>query len=137
MNSTTLIHINPNIKHTGNMKTKHTVLHEKPKIPTFDELLLETVDSTLSTLVNSSKQIIYSYLEKRYNIKREAIPNNIATFVQALEEIFGQASLLIEAKIMQTLHSKVPDFKYLPKEELSFVDYAKNLRIFLQRPPQV
>jgi hypothetical protein len=139
MNSTTQLQIRPlkpNIKLTAYMKGKHVSTSASSKGPNFNELLLETVDATFSTLGDSSKEALYRYLEKRNGVKREDIPGNIATFAHALEEIFGQSALLLEARIMQTLHSKVPDFKYLPKEELAFAEYIENLRAFLQRPPQ-
>jgi hypothetical protein len=135
MNSTTQIHKIPNIKPIANMETKCLIPRAKPKAPNFNDLLLETIDSAFSKLGCSSQQILYQCVEKRYGVKREDIPNNIATFAHALEEIFGQAAYLLETKIMQAMHSKVPYFKYIPKEELAFVDYIENLNFFLQRPP--
>jgi hypothetical protein len=105
---------------------------KKPDNPNFDELILETVDSTFSTLGDSCKQAIYNHLENSYGLKREAIPRNIAAFAHALEDIFGQAALLLEARIIRALHGKVHDFKYFPKQkELSFATYLENFRSYI------
>jgi hypothetical protein len=106
--------------------------NEDPCLTSFDELILETVDSTLSTLGDSCKQAIYHHLQKMRNMKREDIPGIFAAFVVALENIFGKAAVLIEARIIQTLHQKVRSFRYSPqKDDLSLVGYVESLRGFL------
>ena len=98
----------------------------------FDSLFLEAVDSAFSMLGDSTKQAIYFHLKNSFGVSREAIPHHIETFVNALEQVFGQGALLLEAKIMETLQRKVPRFRFSPKqEELSFLDYLESLRSFL------
>jgi hypothetical protein len=105
---------------------------KKPNTPNFDELILETVDSTFSALGDSCKQAIYYHLENSYGLKREAIPRNVAAFAHALEDIFGQAAFLLEARILRALHGKVRNFKYFPtQKELSFAAYLENFRSYL------
>jgi hypothetical protein len=98
----------------------------------FDSLFLEAVDSTFSMLGDSNKQSLYFHLRDRFGIDREAIPRNIEVFANMLEQVFGQGALLLEARIMQKLHSKVPRFRFsLEKGELSFLGYIEGLRSFL------
>ena len=98
----------------------------------FDSLFLEAVDYTFSMLGNSNKQALYFHLKNSYGIGREAIPQNIEIFANTLEQVFGQGALLLEARIMETLHRKVPRFRFSPKQrELSFLDYLESLRSFL------
>jgi len=98
----------------------------------FDSLFLEAVDSTFSMLSDSNKQSLYFHLKDSFGIGREAIPQNIEVFANMLEQVFGQGALLLEARIMQKLHSKVPRFRFSPeKGELSFLGYIEGLRSFL------
>ena len=98
----------------------------------FDYALLETLDEVFSSLGEVSKQEIYRQLDKKYGLSRQAIPKNIQTFSNALEEIFGEGSIFLEIKIMLLLHNKVQDFKYyIGNEELSFSKYLENLQYHL------
>ena len=98
----------------------------------FDSLFLGAVDSTFSMLGDSTKQAIYFHLKNSFGVSREAIPNHVEAFLKALEQIFGQGALILEARIMKTLQRKVPRFRVSPKkEELSFLDYLECLRNFL------
>ena len=98
----------------------------------FDELVIEAVDSSLSMLGDSSKQAIYSHLEKKSSLNKTGIPANPQAFAKALEDIFGQAALLLEVQIIQKLHGSVQQFKYFPgKAELSLAGYIQSLRDYL------
>ena len=136
MNSTTQIQKVQDMALIPNIKATFTILasnkKEKSCTPRFEELFLETVDSALLLMGESSRQAIYRHLENYCGIKRESIPQNIAAFAQAVEAIFGQGARLLEIKIMRALHDSVCDFKYLPEAgELSFEDYVETLRRFL------
>ena len=80
-----------------------------------DEIILEAVDSAFQTLGAKGSQAIYRVLCRRYGLKKEDIPHNIDVFAKALEIIFGKAAFLIEIRIMQLLHAKMPEFK-LPSD---------------------
>lgn len=95
----------------------------------FNQVFLETLDTALSSFGEACKQTIYHQLEKRYAIKKEEIPKNVEEFCQALTDLFGDASLLLEINIMRILHDKAPYLKIVPqKSELSFVGYLKTLQ---------
>ena len=93
----------------------------------FEKLLLEAIDDTLSSFGNSAKQAIYAYLEKRFKIQKQDIPNKIDEFTSAIEKIFGCGAKLIEIQIMKRLYGKVgQDFEYFPKKDnLSFTEYLE------------
>ena len=76
---------------------------ESPCSHDFKELLLEAVDTALSSLGNSSKQAIYFYLEKNFTVKKQDIPNKIEEFITAIEEIFGHGAKILEIEIMKHL----------------------------------
>ncbi len=97
---------------------------------TFDSVLTETLDEVFSSL--GCKQSIYRQLDANYGVSRQAISENIKAFTDAFENLFGEASLILEIKIMNQLHSKVSKCKYYPdKEELCFSGYLENMKKFL------
>ena len=98
----------------------------------FGNLLIEAVDSAFSMLGYSAKQALYLHLRNSFGICREEIPYQIEDFVNALEQIFGQGALILEARILESLNRKTPSFRFsLKKEELFFLDYLEYLRKFL------
>jgi len=95
----------------------------------FERTLTEAVDTAFSSLFDSHKETIYSYLSKCYNIKKQEIPYNVENFAKALEETFGQSAQLVEMEIMKIVYEMSPNFKFtLKKEGLSFTDYVKAMR---------
>ena len=73
----------------------------------FEKLLLEAVDEALSSLGDSSKQVVYFHLEKTFKLNRQDIPHKIEEFADAIENIFGYGAKLIEILIMKRLYEKV------------------------------
>jgi hypothetical protein len=96
--------------------------------PSFNELLLDALDATLSSLGVQHKQAIYNQLDKNYNLKKETIPEHLEEFSEALTKIFGTSALLIEIKIMSAIHVKAPKLKIYPKTEFSFASYLKAIQ---------
>lgn len=136
MNSTTQLQINQNVAVIIKLEPTCTLRLNNKKADSskadFDSLLLEAVDSTFSKLGDSNKQALYFHLKNSFGVSREAIPHHIEVFANMLEQVFGQFALLLEAQIMEMLHSKVPRFKFSPKQgELSFLDYLESLHSFL------
>ena len=137
MNSTTQLHKNPTTTYTDIKPVCIIYLNEEETSShkaSFDNLLIEAVDSTFSSLLgDSSKQTLYYNLSTRFSISRESIPRNLGGFANALEQIFGQSALLLETRIMQALHSKTSDAKVFQEHgELSFAGYVENLRRFFK-----
>lgn len=96
----------------------------------FERLLLEAVDEALSSLVDSTKQSIYFYLEKIFGINRKDIPYKIDEFAKAIEKIFGFGAKFVEIQIMKNLYEKIGNhFEYLPEQDdLVFTEYVKAAR---------
>jgi hypothetical protein len=97
----------------------------------FNKLVLDAVDTGLSSLGDSPKQAIYFYLEKTFKIKRSEIPEKIEEFATALEQIFGHGAKLVEIQIMKLLYEKVGQaFVYFPeKDDLLFTEYMEAARL--------
>jgi len=97
------------------------------KIQTFNSIFLETLETVLYSL--GCKHQTFYKLEEKYQISPRNLSDNIKLFANAFKEIFGDASVLIEIKIMQLLHSKVPKFRYHPqKQEITLYRYLTELK---------
>ena len=91
----------------------------------FEKLLLVAVDEGLSSLGESSRQAVYSYLDKNFRIKKQEIPKKIEAFAGAIENIFGQGASLLEILIMQKLHDKVgQQIKWQTSKDLTLAEYV-------------
>jgi hypothetical protein len=90
----------------------------------FDELLLSAIDEALNSLGESVKQSIYFHIEKKFNVARNEIPENLAEFQGGLEKIFGTGARFIEILIMKNLHSKLGFPLKMESEQLEFVKYV-------------
>lgn len=96
----------------------------------FEQLLSETVDNVFSSLGPICKRTIYDYLEKKYKLKKSDFADHIMELSEALEQIFGDAAVLLEIQIMKRLCQKVPQFRYMPEGTLTFPDYLYALSQF-------
>jgi len=96
----------------------------------FARLVVDTVDTVFSSLGESCREAIYFRMKHVYGISRKDIPLRIDDFADALEDMFGPGSKLIEIEILKLLFSKVPTFKFsLKQEPLVFRDYLNRLRV--------
>ena len=107
--------------------SEESLLHNR----SFEKLLLEALDETLSSLGDSSKEAIYFHLEKTFSINKQDIPYKIEEFANAIEKIFGSGARLLEIKIMKRLYEKVgPVFKYFPeRDDIVFTEYVAAARL--------
>ena len=100
----------------------------------FKELLLEAVDTALSSLGDSSKQAIYFYLEKNFTVEKQEITNKVEEFANAIEEMLGYGAKILEVEIMKQLYMRIGNgFEYFPeKEDLLFVNYIDAARMHVR-----
>jgi hypothetical protein len=97
--------------------------------PRFDELFLDAVDQTLSALGINVKNAFLSFLDAKYNLSKENIPDRVGDFVDGLEYIFGPGALPLELRIMRNLSQSVPTFNYVTKQpDLGFEVYVESLK---------
>ena len=98
-------------------------------------VILEAIDESLSSLGENAKRAIYSQLQKNYHIKKGEIPFRIDEFVSAIEEIFGDSVILLNAKIMEALYARAKGFLFVPMQlDLSFSEYIHSINCFLEKP---
>jgi hypothetical protein len=117
------------------LETASTIWLRTQEQPTnlFDRMIIETVDEVFSTFGEKCKNAVYLHLENNHKIRRSQIPERIADFAFAIEQLFGPGASVIEIEIMKRLHSKIPQFKLPPKNgSLSFNIYLSSLNSFIQ-----
>jgi hypothetical protein len=103
----------------------------------FGEILLESIDQAFSTLGQSVKLSIYFHLETKFALPKQDIPDRIEDFSDAVEKIFGQASIQLEILIMKCLNEKIKgNYKWVgPKwlvPDLSLEKYLKIARLSME-----
>jgi hypothetical protein len=100
----------------------------------FDDILLETIDETLSSLGEPAKNAIYFHLENNFRVSKNEIPKKIYEFSDFIQKIFGSGAGRLEIKFMSTLHSKInvnvkwPEYKGPLSKwiimDMTFIEYV-------------
>lgn len=104
----------------------------------FDDILLETIDETLSSLGEPVKNAVYFHLQTNFCINKDEIPKKINEFSDIIQKIFGSGAGRLEIKLMKTLHSKInvsvkwpeyeaPISKWLVMD-MTFIEYVNSMR---------
>ena len=102
----------------------------------FKVAMIGAIDESFSSFSNLDKQEIYFHLENAFKLNKQEIPFKIKDFADAIEQIFGIGAKLIEIKIIEALHRRIPDFMFTPKRSaITLKEYAASLRTFLLQPP--
>ena len=97
-----------------------------------EKIISKAVDRSFSWFGETFKDIVYAELEKKYEIRKQDIPNRIDDFACAIEEICGVGAKLIETKIIQAVHEEIKEYIYIPRgEDLVFTEYVESLRNLL------
>jgi hypothetical protein len=104
----------------------------------FDDILLETIDETLSSLGEPVKNAVYFHLQTNFKISKNEIPKKINEFSDIVQKIFGSGAGRLEIKLMKTLHSKIninvkwPEYEApLSKwivTDMTFIEYVNSMR---------
>lgn len=68
-----------------------------------DEPLVESIDAALNALGNSTRDSILLYLQKRYSISIEDIPQRMDEFLEALHALLGNGARVIEKLVIARL----------------------------------
>ena len=85
-------------------------MKEKDRI---NAILVEAVHEGLSSICSSAASSVLFFLEKSGSIKSTSNIENLKTFEEGLERIFGFGAIVIEKKILEVLcmRLKLPDSK--------------------------
>ena len=94
---------------------------------TFEQLVLQTIDDSLSVMGEEPKKALYQYLATIHSLKREDIPWRIDAFVSGLKKALGAASKVIEKLILKKLNEKIGT-TYQESHGFEFSDYIEDAR---------
>jgi hypothetical protein len=109
--------------------------NQKPGENKFEVTMAEAIDESLASFKSLNKQEIYSYLENVFKIRKEEISSKIEDFTDALNQMFGIGAKLIEIKIIEAIHKRIPEFIFTPRRgAVIFKEYVASLRTFLLQP---
>jgi len=72
-----------------------------------EELVLEAIDESLSSMGQNCKKSIYFHLENEYNLNKGEIPFRTKDFSEAIEKIFGVGAKILEIQILKSLFKKM------------------------------
>ena len=97
-----------------------------------DEVLTEAIDQAFTKLGAKVKPTLYSILEAQYKLNKKDLSNKTLDFVNALEQIFGASSILVEIFVMKSIRQQVPLFCYaVENDDINFLDYLESLKSYL------
>ena len=99
----------------------------------FYDTLLDAIDEAFTSLGESAKAAIYSYLENSNGIKKQEIPFRINDFQNALEKLFGVGARQMEIHFVKKLYEKIKTvYKWdMPRwvvPEITFQEYLRLAR---------
>jgi hypothetical protein len=89
----------------------------------FDNFLFQAIDEGLSSLGEPVKNSLYQHLEVDFNMPKNEIPQNIASFSGIIHKIFGLGACRLERKFMKNLNTKVQASGELPECECSLSNW--------------
>lgn len=98
-----------------------------------DYVLLMVINNILEDIFGKkARALILQAMEKKYSFKWRELPDKVQVFSDALHEMLGKGSVIIEDLIRETVYAKLNvDFKW--KEGYRFSDYINELRITTQK----
>ena len=97
----------------------------------YEKNMMNSIEESLSTLGEQTKNIIYKYLEKKHCIEKNQIPSNVEVFVNALESILGNGAKFLEFIIMKRFNEKIGNIIEFEYGEIG--DYMKVATEFSKR----
>ena len=92
-----------------------------------EDPLLRVIDETLNQIFREEGvSIIYDFLERESQLKREDISSKTDVFSAGLMKLLGSGAPVIEKLILRNLCHQL-ELKFVQKKGHSFSDYAKEL----------
>jgi len=86
---------------------------------------MKAVDESLNVLGETVRGAVYYHLERSFQIRREAIPEKLEAFREALSALLGDGAKVVERLIARSLYSRLGlDFE--EHKNWTLVDYVNN-----------
>ena len=113
-------------------------LNNQNPLNLFDQILLEAIDESLSSIGEQARILILRTLEVKFKIAKKEIPVKLNDFSNALEKIFGLGARHLEILFMKNFYAKLevtckwPAYEWpLSKwivSEITFPEYVRLMR---------
>ncbi len=101
----------------------------------FEATMMEAIDESLGSFGSLDKLEVYQHLENSFKIRKQEIPCKTEEFADAMEQMFGIGAKLVEIRIIEAVHKRVPEFMFTPRRgAVIFKEYVASLRAFLLQP---
>jgi hypothetical protein len=93
---------------------------------------MDAVDESLGFLDENGKKALYYHVEKRCKIKRADIPQQLEIFQNALEELFGSGSRIIEKRAAKGLYEKF-NLTFEEHQGWKIKEYAEHVQALIEK----
>ncbi len=98
----------------------------------FRQNIQDAIDSALSILGGEPiNRAFYDQLEKRWSVSHDQIPCKLEVFHEALVEMFGEGSQILERRICRMLYENL-GLEYLVSEGKTLKNYVDEALVNLQ-----
>ncbi len=94
---------------------------------TFNQLMLQVVDDSLSVMGEEPKKAMYQYLLTIHSLAKEDIPAKTDEFVLGMKKALGTASTVIERLILKKLYQRIGG-TFRESQGLEFSDYVEDAK---------
>jgi len=71
-------------------------------------LLARSIEEGLDSLGGSAGQVILYHIERKHSLKVDDMIDRPESFVQALQDVFGEGAFTLEQIVVETLVRKIP-----------------------------
>jgi hypothetical protein len=98
----------------------------------FYDLLIESINETLTLLGEPVKNEFYQQLDIKFNMEKTDIPQTLEDFSHILHKVFGLGASRLEVKFLRNLDSKIPVGSKCINEDWSVSTWIEKEMSFLE-----
>ena len=92
------------------------------EVTSIEDALLHAIDNGLSALGEIVRDTIYDRFDRKYQLKREEIPEKLDIFQKALQGMLGAGAKVIETQIAKSFYRSL-DIEFTDNVNWTIVDY--------------
>ncbi|MCK4477786.1 hypothetical protein KAU88_04585 [Candidatus Bathyarchaeota archaeon] len=102
------------------------------KTSRYEEMLNKAVDKTLNRVFGTTAtNVIYTYLEQNYSIRKNEIAENLESFSQAMQEYLNSGATVVQKEILESFYSGLGLFQHVELEENTDNEFVERLRTLI------
>lgn len=102
------------------------------KTSRYEEMLNKAVDKTLNRVFGTTAtNVIYTYLEQNYSIRKNEIAENLESFSQAMQEYLNSGATVVQKEILESFYSGLGLFQHVELGENTDNEFVERLRTLI------